>query len=69
MRDYLLAHIASVSQDFSNLMLDVQENRVHPDRNPTPEKRIPFLQKLADEQLVYLEQAIKDLHSLKSPDG
>lgn len=69
MRDYLLAHIASASLDFSNLVLDLQENRIHPDRNPKPEKRIPFLQKLSDEQLAYIEQAIKDLHRFEKSRG
>ncbi len=65
LRDYLRAHLAQLCVDYSDMTLEIQENKIHPERNSKPEVRIPFLRKLADEQLCYIKRVIRDLDSLE----
>jgi predicted esterase YcpF (UPF0227 family) len=51
--------------EYSSIIEEIQENKIHPSRNKNPKERITFLQNLADEKLDYIRQVIADLQRLK----
>jgi hypothetical protein len=64
--NYLYVNIAEETKRVAEMTDELHDILVHRDRNPNPEIRIPFLQKLIEEQLIYIEQAIRDLKTLNS---
>jgi predicted esterase YcpF (UPF0227 family) len=65
LRCYVQICLADSCAEYSSIIEEIQENRIHPSRNKNPKERITFLQKLADEKLDYIRQVIIDLKKLK----
>jgi hypothetical protein len=62
---YAQIHLADSCAEYSSIIEEIQENRIHPSRNVKPKERVAFLQKLADENLDYIAKVIADLKRLK----
>jgi len=67
-RDLARIAIAKVTTEYSDIVIELQDYLVNPERNqsPKPEIRIPFLRHLADGQLSFIKQAIEDVQSLEA---
>lgn len=69
-RDYVLAHLAEVCREFSDLQSDLLTAEMHPKHaaegyNPTTSPGGKELaQRLVEEKLIYIERAIKKIHNL-----
>ncbi len=62
---YVQAYLGETCAEYSSIIEEIQENRIHPSRNQKPKERVAFLQKLADEKVDYIRQVITDLKRLK----
>ena len=64
--EYTLFHVVQVARELGEMVDDMQDTQIHPDRNITIPECLAGREKLIDEQVVYLQQVLKDFESIKS---
>ena len=64
-RMYAMMHLGEVCRDIAQLQEDILELSQFPERNKKPVERLAFLRGLAESELVYMEQVVKDLRDTK----